>query len=817
MRTIRNLALASASVLAVASPAFAQDTGATDAGVSFTSGDEIVVQARRRDETVQEVPAVVNAVTAESIEKLNLRRLEDVTAVVPGLALSPNANGAGAVATIRGVNFDANVSGNNGTVEFYLNDTPISGTVLMQAIYDVGQVEVLRGPQGTLRGRASPSGSITLTSRKPDLSEIGGYAQATVNSISGWNFNGALNIPVVQDKLAVRIAGLVANDEGNRVRSWRGGDIKPKNDTESLRVSVGADPFDGILKLDFTYQTMHRETAQYEQVESIPGLAANAPNPFITAKQRLGSGAAPFTTDVNIENFTWQAALNLFGQKLTYVGSHSDLKNMGSENADKAGILGTQAFAGTAVIQGFQPGVNAGLYPTLTNPLPISRLTFSHATSDSHELRLQNDSRIAGIFDYVVGVMQYKFSTPSYLVVPNLVGTVNTGVTPATASLTTIAEGYSLRYGDAKEESIFGNLTAHLFDGLEISRGLRRIWYKSDSGLVSYNGSAAGTDVAPYRNLNDTGKTIYAASVKYQVTPTLMVYANTGTSWRAPTAVIGGPVLADAAQGRFLKLPAETSENYEVGFKSEWFDRRLRLNVSAYQQTFENYQYRMPAGIYALDTLRGAVIPFNYAAAVPVKVKGVEADIAFQVNDNWNIGAVVTYTDGKIKKGAILPCADIDGDGVPDTAVPTVGQFAGQPNIGSCPTTSAIRSSTASPWAASVQSEYWRPLTDSINGYVRALLTWKGNSQNDPVNPNDNVKSYGLLNVYLGLRDADGAWEVSAFAKNLTNTYRVTSRTQFPLQTAVSGVNYSYTNYYGIESTQPREFGVNLRFAFGSR
>lgn len=815
MRTIGKLALASVSLLSFATPAFAQEEAPSE-GIEDVG--EIVVQARRRGESVQDVPAVVNAVTAESIEKLNIRRLEDVTAVVPGLALTPNANGAGAVATIRGVNFDANVSGNNGTIEFYLNDTPISGTVLMQNIFDVGQLEVLRGPQGTLRGRASPSGSITLTTRRPNLSEVGGYMMGTVNDLDGFNLNGAINVPVIADKLAVRVAGLVAGDKGNRVRSWRAGDIRPNNDTESLRVSVAADPFDGLLKLDFMYQTLARETAQYEQVESFG--AANAPNPFIRAKQRLGSGSAPFTTDVNIEMFNWQAELNVFDQKMTYVGSATSLKNQGTENLDKAGILGTQTFAGTPLITGFQPAANLSLYPALTSPLPISRLTFSDATTESHELRLQNQTRIAGIFDYVIGVMRYEFETPSYLVVPTLIGTVNTASTPKTANLLAVSEGYSLRYGSAKEDSIFGNVTAHLFDGLEVSGGLRRIWYKGNTGLVSYNSSAAGVDVPAYRNEPDTAKTIYTASATYKITPSLMVYANTGTSWRAPTAVIGGPVVPDAAQSRFVKLPSETSENYEIGFKSDWFDRRLRLNVSAFQQTFKNYQYRMPTPVYAFDLLRG-VTPFNYAAAVPVKVKGVEADVAFQATDNWNIGAVVTYSDGKIKKGAILPCTDINGDGVPDTAVPAAGDFAGKPYIGQCPAASAVRSSTASPWAASVQSEYAFPVSDAINAYARGLFTWKGNSQNDPVNPIDNVKSYGLLNVYLGLRDVDGAWEISAFAKNLTNTYRTTARSRFPLSTTVyqgtTPTNYTYTNYYGIESTQPREFGVTLRYAFGSR
>jgi iron complex outermembrane recepter protein len=110
------------------------------------------------------------------------------------------------VSTVRGVNFDTNSSGSNATVQFYLNDAVISAGFLQQTMFDVGQIEVLRGPQGTLRGIAAPSGSITVTTRRPDLNEFGGYVTGTVNTIGGINANGAVNVPVIKDILAVRVA-----------------------------------------------------------------------------------------------------------------------------------------------------------------------------------------------------------------------------------------------------------------------------------------------------------------------------------------------------------------------------------------------------------------------------------------------------------------------------------------------------------------------------------------------------------------------------------------------------------------------------------
>ncbi|MFD2137289.1 TonB-dependent receptor plug domain-containing protein [Novosphingobium resinovorum] len=168
---------------------------------------DIIVTARRREESLQDVPLTVQAVTGQEIQKLNLREFREIQALVPGLSLGQEPNGVATRATLRGVAFDVNASGNNGTIEFYMNDAPITAAILFQSMFDVGQIEVLRGPQGTLRGRASPSGSITVTTHKPELSEVGATMIATVNTWGDVNGQAALNIPLVQDRLAIRLAG----------------------------------------------------------------------------------------------------------------------------------------------------------------------------------------------------------------------------------------------------------------------------------------------------------------------------------------------------------------------------------------------------------------------------------------------------------------------------------------------------------------------------------------------------------------------------------------------------------------------------------
>jgi iron complex outermembrane receptor protein len=214
---------AGAGLAAMAFAATAQVSSDADTTLKSSSGarpqvEEIVVTARRRDESLQDVPQTVNAVTNETIQKLNILKFEDIQAIVPGLTLSSGNTGYTTAATIRGASFQVE-SGATPTVEFYLNDALITSNFLFQSMYDIGQIEVLRGPQGTLRGRASPSGSITVTTRRPDLEEFGGYVNLSGTNTESSNAQGAFNVPLLRDKLALRLAGTYDENDYDEVRS----------------------------------------------------------------------------------------------------------------------------------------------------------------------------------------------------------------------------------------------------------------------------------------------------------------------------------------------------------------------------------------------------------------------------------------------------------------------------------------------------------------------------------------------------------------------------------------------------------------------
>jgi len=802
MRTIGILASAGVSLLAIASPALAQDTAAKDSEQSAIVSSDIVVEARRRGENVQDVPLVVQAVTAQAIADLNIREFKDVQSLVPGLSLSQSANGIGAQATLRGVAFDVNASGNNGTIEFYLNDAHLSPGILFMSMYDVAQIEVLRGPQGTLRGRASPSGSITVTTVKPNMTEAGGYGTTTINDLGGWNFNGALNVPVIEDMLAIRVAGLVSEDHDSRVTSINNG-TDPSRKTKSIRASVAFNPFDN-LSLFASYMNTNRDVTTFDQAESLNIMTPGAPASPVTirAKDRLSALAVPRTYEQNSEVWNWSAEWRAFGQKANYVGAKNKQNLFSFDPTDKGAAL-------------------RSLYPTL--PLAVQGYglrTNTQSDEEFHEFRISSDERVFGMFDYVVGYLWNKLDSPTALQQGTAV------VIPPLPAASLLIETPIDRFGTSKEESFFGNITAHIGDATEISGGLRRIKYKTVGGLA-----IAGAPVAAASEDRTLKHTIYTASAKHNFTENFMAYASFGTSWRAGSST--NPILLrentapDAALSAFYFPAPEKSESYEIGFKSDWLDNRLRVNVTAFHQDFTNYAFTSRdvifAGIDSTGVGRAFTAVPGLAVGVPAKVDGVEAEIAFQATDQWNIGLVAAYAKSKIKNG-VIPCNDYNPtDGVPDSlpSAPTYGDIIAA-NGGAQVATCAVnyRAGTNAPFNLTFQTQYDLPVSESMDSYVRALVTYAGKSQNDPTNAVDDIKAYGIVNLFAGIRDPEGAWELGLYGKNLFDVLRVTTRTSNPLVASYrtpAGGAVAASTYRGITINDPREFGVNLRVAFGSR
>lgn len=799
----RQVGVAGVSLLALSIPVNAQEAATEEA----FAGEDIVVTARRRDESLQDVPLTVNAVTSATIEKLNIRDLKDITAVVPGLVLAPGTRTTGSVSSLRGLNVDNTSSGNNGTVEFYLNDAPVSAGGVLQSLYDIGQIEVLRGPQGTLRGRASPSGSITVTTKRPVMDEWGGYAQGTATSLGGLNLQGAINVPIIKDVLAVRVAGLFENNEGSRVKSVNSLGWEPSNKTRAFRVSARFTPTDS-LELNGTYSHLVKNSIVWDQVESanIADPTAPASPRLIGARDRLAVENVPNVNHQAFDIFNWQARWSFAGQRLSYVGNYVKQDLFSFEPTDK-GDLFDASFPGDASLPNndfsystFAPGLNLQNY---------GQASHSYTRQESHELRLSSDERLFGMVNYIIGgfINRTQPSTDS-------VSASRVNFTPslAPANFTGFTRQQTVRRGRTLEKAVFGNLTVHLGEATEIAGGIRYLNYQEN-----LNGAN-----------NSFGATIWTASIKHKFTPDLMAYASAGTSFRVGSGtnalILARNINVAGIRDPFLlslvPITPERSKSYEIGLRSSWLDRKLMVNLSAFYQTFDNYIFPV-SPFYVINNPTGAdPVPVSdanvvltiasLAAPVPAKVHGIEAEIAFRPSSNLSFSASLAYAKAKMSN-AVVPCTP-PGASTPATAA----QIGLAPNqqVGRCNVNQSA--GRAAPFSGSFQGEFQQPVNDRMNGFLRGLVQVYGNSENDPQNRFDDVPAYALLNLYAGVRAEDGSWEVSAYGKNLFNTLRVTDRASTPAGVA-SNLGTLNSTYRVIGTTEPREFGITAKISFGSR
>jgi len=822
-----------ASIFALGSPAIAQPAPSLDtvAPADTATLGEVVVTARRRSESLQEVPQTVNAVTSDTLRRLNITQFQDVQNVVPGLQLQNRSDGYSQAASMRGVTFDVNTAAPLPTVAMYVNDATVQAGFLFNSLFDVGQIEVLRGPQGTTRGVSTPSGAITVTTRRPDLSSFGAYVDTTLSDMNTRNAHGAVNIPIIPDALAVRVAGFIDQNDGDGTRSINN-PLRQSIKTTAGRISVSYEPND-LFNGNVMYQHTDRQIRAFDPVA---GPGHTGPGAFVSPPLRPFDRAAveDGISDARIHSDLVTALIDsrIYGQHLSYVGSYSFTKTNAPQNMGLTSV---------ADVGNILPGIE------------LFNSQFVSAEYTTQEIRIASDPAPDRFFDYVVGAYYSWSSVGGPVFQPPIPAQGAFGPPFTTPNLAAYDPRYTLGFSIAnipytkQETSIFGNVTFHIGKNTELSGGIRHIWsvFNANGSLDIGNqflpvpaslfggncalGGAVNSkypgfcDVqappniigSPFRS-SDTPN-IYQVSLSHRFTPDLLAYVNTGTSFRPAYASFGITSAAVLTSGDplvqgLVNHPAERSRSYELGVKWTFLDGRGRLNADIFQQRFSNFTIVTPF----IQVQGGA--PFNFTAPVDALVQGIELDAAFQVTHDWNVGFLYSYADGAIQN-SLHPCNLNDASGAP---------IFTNPPISFCPGGTATRQPY---WNATVTSEYSHPVADNANAFVRMLFTYYPENKNR-VEENLTVPAYGLMNLYAGLRSADGAWEVALFAKNAfenktildqspvdynLNSYLGIPTAQFGYGSFLGTFFPARSGYFPTQVTPRREVGVTIHYAWGSR
>jgi iron complex outermembrane recepter protein len=247
-----------------------------------------------------------------------------------------------------------------------------------------------------------------------------------------------------------------------------------------------------------------------------------------------------------------------------------------------------------------------------------------------------------------------------------------------------------------------------------------------------------------------------------------------------------------------------------VGLKSEFLDKRLLIDVDYFHQTYNGFIYTTLPFYYqqvtdvagaAPKVATGNLITLN----VPAVVDGVEFNTAAKITPHWSATAAASWTDGRLSN-AKIPCSP---PGI--TGVPTLAQF-GSTQIFNC--ISSASTSTAPRWSVNLSSEYAQPLMGNIDGFIRGLAYY---FSSDPFfSTGYVVPAYAKLDLYLGVRSASSAWEVSLYGKNITDERAITSVGSGQV-IGLNPTQFGNTGYTSIAHVMQREYGVTARYAFGSR
>lgn len=810
---LRRLAILACGSSALAFSGHAQAEEADGSGDSST---DIIVTATRDSRSLQEVAMQVNVATGEQLEKLSLFDIKDISQLAPGLDLNNNDPRKNTT-TLRGISFDPD-QGTSPAVEVYFNEIPTDAQTVYTAMYDVAQIEVLRGPQGLLRGLSAPAGSITIATRRPDFGVTEGYAQASATDRGGVNVQGGVTLPL-SDTLALRVAGLYDGNRVNHVRNLTLANKRGYNTTASSRVTLGFQPSEAFTAY-LSYQYLNSDAKSYQQVVG----TGNTPQrvyseifgiPSIFMPPAFGGG--PFATNTAVRS----------GPALT-AGNYAAVSDSGYRIRNKTHIVNLSADydLGPATLS----FVGAHQYSRvltdrdqdLGNAIPgYVQKNFVSVPSkfDTQELRLHSNNTEG--FGWSVSAFHYNrtgdvindiyndlfvYNTDpngfvkaplgaggSFITVPNKLPLLVHVVVPVRNSTWSFAGNLRYNSGPLRIEA-----------GLRYS--IRRSTQTTQITTTGFQNS--GPNEAIPANLQRTTAKPWTggANISYDVTDTLTVYAAYGHSYRAPTTGVSLPagITAD-----LIRTKEEKTDSFEAGIKGKVLGR-LNYSVAGFYQKFDGYirRFEQIYWVSAADPQGQGFFGFNYNG--DAEVKGIEASLDGRVTENWDIGLSASYAKARYKN-ALLPCNDYAGTGKPNqTGAPRV---TGTGNVSYCRNNGRI--SDTPDFGLTANTEVRFPM-GSVTPFASAMLAYRPGFFSQTVQYDYDARTQ--LNAFVGVRGPDDKWSVTVFARNLLNQQKITNitlgtQTISSILAGVGGGVYD-SGYRPVNVMNPREFGATLGFKF---
>jgi len=297
--------------------------------------EEVVVTAQKREQSLQDVPSSISVIDENALRDFKLDDFADLEALTPGMVMENRDARAGSI-SLRGIDYNPNSAAAQ-AVDVYWNDTPVSalGGGVFQQMFDLRQVEVLKGPQGTLQGRSSPAGAIILHTQKPDMEEVEGAISAQATDNGGVLTNVAVSLPVIPGTLSTRIAAVYDESDLDEAKNFATGDSRSK-ETTAGRFSLAWHPGDSVT-IDFAYQWLDNQSVDFNTLQGASLESIGLPT--LEASDRIGIQRNNAEGDATYQRASLHLAWDLENHRIDWLSGWSDVdSSIMAENLNSEGF-----------------------------------------------------------------------------------------------------------------------------------------------------------------------------------------------------------------------------------------------------------------------------------------------------------------------------------------------------------------------------------------------------------------------------------------------------------------------------------------------
>ncbi len=725
------------------SPATAQDN------TTAASSEEIVVTAQRREQDLQDVPVAVSAISGDTLEALNVDGPGQLASLVP--SFDSNAFGV----SIRGVGTSTFSTSIELSVSTVVDEVVLGRPEMARgAYYDLERVEVLRGPQGMLFGKNASAGVVSLVTRNANPEAFEFLGNFSVGEEGYEDHNVTLNLPI-QPNAAIRVGAYTNRYDG------------PIENVPDGRDFNGNEEWGARARFlwDITPNLTFRLNADYTEQDN-PGLWT----PFLTRPagvQQIGLATA---CGITASQSTRLTCIDGANENLTQTEALSAYFDW--------------ALGGGYSLSSITAGRRADFYQDRDSdslPVNILNTNINDTALDqfSQEFRLTSPEDRA--LRYTLGLYYFTLENEQYV---DQRGTLGFPLPPGFLLNNTVESTV-----ESESTAVFGQAELDVTDALTLIAGGR---FTHDEVSLDFRqfvlpGFLPFATAVAINQSTEEDNFSWRLGAQYDLSDDIMLYAVVSRGYKGPG--FNQTAISNTTTSQLVR--PEIPTNYEIGLRSEFFEGALVANVTAFSQTFEDYQAQI------VDrTVNPSV--FRTVNAGELETIGVEADVTAILPPGIVFTASLAYLDATYGDFGEVSCfpGQTVAQGCVLVAAPST--FAYDP--------SGDRLAGASEWRSTVTAYYERPLTASLEGFIRADYNWRSEfnlaATGDPTTV---VEAYGVLNGSVGIMDADGGWRLSLWGRNLTDEDYPFSIFNTPFGSNLGG---DYSQVPTIENS--RRYGVAL-------